>query len=277
MTKKTIIAFSSMGGLLSVCLWAFLIRPQLGGIYIVTNVPSIISIDDKEVGLGSIEKPFKMTRLPGEILLKLVSQDNPELLAFERRVQVAPGIETIVRHEFANDSELIHTEILSFEKIPEKISEITIVSTPDSEVFLNSESNGKTPIKLQNIEPGKYKVELKQPGFASSVFSVQIYEGYKLMAYVQLPKKILFDESISKEQTPTPAPATKIVEILPTQIGYLPVLDEPSLFADEIGRVAPGRTYIYVGQDTELRWVKIVYDKEKEGWIDNKYAKIITP
>lgn len=64
-----------------------------------------------------------------------------------------------------------------------------------------------------------------------------------------------------------------LIEVLPTETGYLNVRDCPTIRCTEIGRVAEGDILVKLGQDGS--WIKVLFGDDKEGWVYAKYVKDI--
>ena len=64
----------------------------------------------------------------------------------------------------------------------------------------------------------------------------------------------------------------KVIEILPTEIGYLNVRSADSGHSDVIGRVTPGERYIEKQRGTN-GYVQIQFTEDKLGWVFSKYTK----
>lgn len=69
-------------------------------------------------------------------------------------------------------------------------------------------------------------------------------------------------------------PAEKVVEILPTDTGYLNVRQIASGAANVITKVNPGQRYFFL-QDSNTGWYKIDLGSGKSGWIARQYAKFV--
>lgn len=65
------------------------------------------------------------------------------------------------------------------------------------------------------------------------------------------------------------------LKILPTELGYLNVREDPSLDEQIIAKVYPGEEYEYT--DEEEGWYEIIFSEDGEaGWVYGRYVKIVS-
>jgi len=250
-------------------------KPKGAGIFIETTPNASVLIDGEIVG----RTPYRETRSPGDVVIKLVPEsfDRP-LAPYETKVNLVSGIETVVRREFAETDDKAGGEILTFEKTGGSEAGLAVVTIPDSiQISIDGTSKAFTPFKTSSIQPGKYILLFSSPGFVDKTLEVRIIKGYKLM----IMAKLIPDETeevnnnqeeeieVQKEPEPTR------VEILSTSTGFLRVRDEPSTLGVEVAQVKPGEKYILLEEDEKTGWFKIEYEEGKEGWISNQYAEIL--
>lgn len=85
----------------------------------------------------------------------------------------------------------------------------------------------------------------------------------------------------SPTPTPTPTPSPRpesikyYVKVIDTPTGFLRVREEPSIGSKETGKVYSGEVYpvLYARTDAAGSWVKIKYNEETTGWINEEYTQ----
>lgn len=80
--------------------------------------------------------------------------------------------------------------------------------------------------------------------------------------------------SLPPQTEPAPAPR-KSLKVLPSELGYVNVRDNPSRQGKIIATVLPGDTYAY--QEEKGGWYEIILKEERGGWISGKYIKVVNP
>lgn len=250
-------------------------RPQSAGLLIETDPASSVFLDGQEVG----RTPVRTNQKPGEVVVRLVPEsfDNP-LVPYETKLNLVPGIETVVRYSFGVTSEDSSGEIISFEKVASDETSLAVVTQPDAaSVLIDGRERALAPYKMANATAGEHTIVVSSDGYHEKRVTVKTVDGFKLTLTVQLAKDRNFNqEEVKAVEIPeeTPKKEDKVeVEILATPVGFLRVREEPSTLSDEVGRVDPGKTYELVDEDSKTGWFKIKYVDDKEGWISNQYAK----
>lgn len=240
------------------------------GLRIETSPAAAVFIDGEQVG----RTPYQGTHNAGEVVIKLVPESiNEPLAPFETKINLASGIETVIKREFGPSDEESSGEIISFEKLGGKETSLSVISVPDAaQVSIDGLVRGFTPYKTSSITAGEHRVIVATPGYFERSLSVKVVEGYKLTAVVKLAPS---GNEEAKEETPE-EPKQEEVRILETPTGFLRVRSEPSTLGEEVGRVEPGKTYPYLDEDKDTGWFKIEYEEGKEGWVSNRYAEKIT-
>jgi len=242
------------------------LKPKEAGVLIESTPASMVFINGEQIG----RTPYEITRPPGEITVKLVPEATDKPMApFETKVTLTPGIKTIIRREFGDSEETSSGEIISFEKIGGKEAELALVSVPNSaQISIDGRIKGYAPVKPP-IAPGEHQIVVSAPNYKERALSIKTLVGYKLTAVVKLAPS---GETPKEEETP-PQQQETLVEILSTPTGTLRVRDKPGLGGAEIGQVKPGERYRFLEEDEATGWFKIEYQKGKEGWVSNQYAK----
>lgn len=277
--RAVILAFFGLIILVGLVFFAVgLLKPKVAGIYIETNPASTVFINSEQEG----RTPFRVTRSPGEVTLKLIPDSfQVPLSTYETRVLLVEGVETVVRWDFGEFDQASEGETISFEKTGSGETSLVIVSIPDSaEVSIDGFQKAFTPYKTSSVSVGDHTLTLRAQGFKERSFRVKIHQGYKLTALVKLSE----DKKQSGEANVLPEADKRedvgvgekkdVIEILTTPTGFLRVRSEPSTLATEVGKVSPGETFELLEEDEKTGWYKIEYEEGGEGgWISNQYAK----
>jgi hypothetical protein len=120
-------------------------KPKPAGLRVDTAPGSSVYIGNELVG----RTPFRKTFPAGVITLRLVPDNSsPDLLPYEAKIILVPGIETVVRREFGVSEDLSSGDVLTFEKTGENSASLVVVSTPDNaQVSLDGVARGFAPYK----------------------------------------------------------------------------------------------------------------------------------
>ena len=246
-------------------------KEKPGGVFIDTDPLSNVYINDILVG----KTPYKSTHPAGQITIKLVPV-SPNLVAYETRLILVPGIETIVRREFGESEGASSGDVISFDKIEGKEVGLIIISTPENaQVSVDGIPQGFTPYKNSSISPAQHQITIRSPGYTDRVMTVQTLAGYRLSLYAKLAK------SVETKSVVTSVPEMKTyVEILKTPTGFLRVRTAPGAAGSEIAQVKPGERYAYLSDDAATGWIEIQYEASAAGlpngitgWVSGQYSK----
>jgi len=253
------------------------LKPKPAGILVEASPTSSVYINNAFVG----RTPLKKTLEAGTVSVKLVPQvEDQNLIPFETRVVLVPGIETIVRRELGKSEDDSAHDIISYEKGEGKSAGLIVVSTPDNaQVSIDGVARGFAPFKTSSISPAAHQIAVKAPGYIDRLMTLNTRAGYRLTLFVKLAKSS--DSSFFASPTPTPAPQIMVL-ILDTPTGYLRVRSEPGTKGEEVGQVKPGEKFLYLETDAETGWIKIRFQEPKAGlpngfagWVSNQYAKVL--
>ncbi len=275
MKKYKVVILVTVAAILVIGLVFFLVgafRPQGAGIFIETIPQSSVFID----GVLTGRTPYEEIRKPGEVVVKLVPESFEKPLApYETRVSLVSGVQTVIRWEFGESSEQGSGEIVSFEKVSGDETALSIVTVPSSaQIMIDGSTPVFAPYKTSSITQGEHSLLFSLRGFSDRSIRVNTESGYKLTAVVQLapspepPVEEVIQE-VQEEEVEV------LVEILSTPTGFLRVRAEPSTLGEEIARVEPGETYLFLEEDEETGWFKIEYEEGEEGWVSSTYAEIV--
>lgn len=261
-------------------------KPAYAGLQVKTVPTSTVILEGKNLG----QTPYEDQKLKsGEFTLRLVPQSTTGTFsAWERKVKLVSGTQTIINWDFGETESSSAGEIMTLEKISDKKSaSLMVISSPDSSlVKISGEPKGFTPVSVDKQEPDEREINLSTSGFKARSVIVKLLAGYKLVLNVKLAEKE--EVEISAETTPTPAPSvtpkpgTKVtptpvslkkpyVTIKETPTGWLRVRMEPTTAATEAAKVNPGESFSLLGEKSG--WYQILYVAGKEGWISGQYAE----
>jgi uncharacterized protein YgiM (DUF1202 family) len=235
-----------------------------------TNKSATIFIDGENKG----QSPQRFNLSKNSAHLKLVPFDS-QLIPFEKDLIIDSNTTTSVNVNFSTDIDRGSYAINYFEKIDGNDTEVSVVSIPNlASVKLDGQARGFSPVKL-SVTLGKHNIEVSFNGFIGQTFEISTKEGYRNISLVGLSK----DPAVVIS-SPTPVPVEEIkenvqmVEIQDTPTGFLRVRSEANSGSQEMGQVKPGEKYKYLDKNEAGDWFKIEFE-QKEGWVSNKYAKII--
>lgn len=241
----------------------------------VTSVPTAsVFLDNRNIG----RTPYEDKIEPGEYTLKLIPEiTEGEVMSWQSKIKLTPGLLTYVNRELGKTELASAGEILTLEKIDEKVAEISVVTTPDgAKVKLDGIDRGVAPTTIKNVEPGDHQLTIESAGFKERTIKIMTTSGYKLIADVQLA---LSSETPASEETgekQEEAGSEKEkggaqVKILDTPTGWLRVRSKPTTASTESAKVNPGEIFPLL--DEQSGWYKIEYEEGKTGWIFGKYAE----
>lgn len=269
--RKTLLAiFSVLVVLVGVVFYLFQqFREEPSGIMVDANPSALIYIDNIQVG----NTPYKAQRVPGEITLRLVTESGQ---SWSTKLTLVSGIETVIERDFGQAENQSSGQVLSFEKIPSGSASLTVVSSPDaSQIMLDGQVVGVTPLPLNNLTEGDHKIVVSQPGYTDREIDIKTRSGYKLTVVATLAQEEQKIQVGIANEASADAQVRQKIEIQSTPTGYLRVRAAPNRNASEEGQVKPGETYDLLEQSPQSDWYKIEYESGKQGWISSSYAKIL--
>lgn len=274
----------------------FFSRPGPGAISVSANPKSMVFIDGVQVGIT----PFLNDKAqPGEHTVRIVPDPTAgNLMPWEGRVNLTPGILTVINRNLASTEAASSGNIINLEKIGSRDkASLSVISVPDGAVVrIDDEPKGFAPI-AEDYPPGSYRFTVASPGYEELTISAKAVTGYKLIINVKLAQKIEGIEKITPtpeekenltptpkvttnpKSTPTPKaeitpPEKPYVKIKETPTGWLRVRSEPSTSATELVKVYPQDMFPYLNEE-QNGWYKIEYEKNKEGWVSATYVQLI--
>ncbi len=259
------------------------INSEKGALQVTSSPASKVYLNDSYIGQTPLCKCDANDMIaPGDYTIRLVPVDN-SLQEFDEKITISQGVLTVVDRKFGNDGQS-EGSIISLTPLDNKTSsQLIVVSFPqDATVTLDDQNIGTTPLSYNNPTESDHDLLLSKDGYTQKEIRIRTPQGYKLTVAAYLSTSttgLTFPSSStsanvspSPTSSGTPAPtATNSVLILSTPTGYLNVRAGPSLSADEVGQVNPGKTYPLISE--ESGWYEISIDDGTTGWISSQYAE----
>ena len=253
----------------------FLSQNKGKGALQVTSVPAAkVYLNDKLLGQTPLcACDLKTMIAVGDYTVKLIPTEG-NLQPFEQRITISSKVLTVVDRTFGPQG-LGSGSIISLTPISDKKdAQIATISFPDTtEVFLDSNLEGQTPLLLKNITESDHELKLTKEGYKDKIIRIRTVLGYKLDSLIFLgidPNAATASATQISSPSATVLSVAKIV-ILQTPTGFLRVRDQASLGGTEIGQVKPGETYTLLNEQTG--WYQIKLTNGKTGWISSQYSQ----
>lgn len=247
-----------------------------GALQVTSSPISKVYIDGKLIGQTPLCKCQANDMLPsGSHTLRIVPTSG-DFDAFEEKITLTPSVLTVVDRTFGPGASS-QGSIISLSQLPDKkATQLLIVSFPDkSQVFLDSNSQGQTPLLLQNVTASDHDIKVTKDGYKDKTIRIRTVQGYKLEALVYLGVNLTTaTASALPSATPSASPTSKAtvsITILETPTGFLRVRSTPSLGGAEIGQVKPGEKYQLLNEQTG--WYQIKLTTGQTGWVSSQYAQ----
>lgn len=243
-----------------------------------TTPPSLVYIDNIQIGQTPIEKIFK----PGEITIKLIPTSTiSALTTYQTKVHLTSQTITVIRRDFGDSDITSAGEVINLEPQPGKNASLAVItSIPDSaSITLDGTPLGFTPILIPQVQAGDHQIVISAPGFTPRTISAKTVAGYKLNLNAKLAGLPEPSPSPLPSATPSATLEKPYVEIKATPTGFLRVREKPDTKSQELGRVQPGDRYPLLDKTTG--WYLIKVDLEatasglppgRGGWVSAQYV-----
>lgn len=285
--KKTVIFLSIFSSLLlSGCTLPFS-QTVFSGLQVTAIPKATVYIDEKEMG----KTPYLDEKVQsGEHSIRIVT-DSSTYVSYQTKIKFTPKIMVAVNRVLGPTEILSAGEIITMEELSDpKVAELAVISNPDgAKVVIDTADVGITPFAQKNTSIGKHEVTIGLPGYTQRIINIITKAGYRLIINVQLAQilsQIPTLENLTATQSATTG-ATPIlnqdmvyrtdkvlkprVKILSSETGWLNVRSSPAISGTVLTKVYPQEYYPYL--DEQSGWVKIGYEKDKEGWVSVKYVE----
>lgn len=277
MNKKALIVaiLIILVAVIAVIKFLILKTPNSAGIKVNSNPAANIFIDDKLLGKSPLEQKYPA----GDYVLKLIPQDSAvQATSWQGKVKLNPSVYTYINRELGSSELVSGGEILTLEKLSRNDTQLNVLSIPDAAtVLVDGLERGVTPLLLEDLTDGEHDIAISAVGFISRTVRVQLTQGYKLTANIQLALSKTGEISpTGAVATPGPIDETKknntpVVTIKDTETGFLRVRSGPSKTATETAQVKPGDKYPLL--EEKDGWIKISITDGKEGWVSGLYVE----
>lgn len=304
--KKKLIIFSVVFLLftLFIVVKFFILDASKPGILRVLSTPTAtIFLNGNTIGRTSYDAEQK----EGEYLIKLIPENvATETASWSDKIKIFKGTATVVRIDLGKSSLDTSAQIFYVIKsenkdLKDNEGEIEIdVEPAGSTIQIDRDEKGISPSLITPVARGEHELTVSSPGFFPRTEKINIEAGYKTVAKIKLAinqdyknMDILrreFDEKNASESAAaasseailsipsktSPTPASKVVGktyiiISDTPTGFLRVRSEPSIGASESAQVNPKSRFEVIEEKTG--WYKIMYEKDKYGWVYSQYAE----
>lgn len=264
----------------AVLLFLGVFNEQQSGILVESDPGATVYINDIEVG----KTPYETSRESGEILLRIKPDliDGIALDDYETKIDLVPGIRTIVKRVFRETEESSSGVVVSFDKLGGIESLITVVSVPDSaQVSIDGKVYGYTPLRVK-IPAGDHTLVVSSDKYLEKSLPIRVYAGYKLTASVKLAKldKPKEPEQLAVLGETTETPNLGRIKINKTDTGFLRVRSGANTGFPEIAQVKPDEEYDVLEEGEKGKWYKIKIvpttnegaTNEIEGWVSSEFV-----
>lgn len=307
-TKKTIAVVMIILGVAMIVgfgIYSWVRRRQPNaGLKIDTSPPSLVFVDNVEIGSTPIDKLFS----PGEVTVKLIPNSTSSAIStYQTKIRLSEKTYTIIKRDFGTSDTNSAGEIISLQPQSDPTPSLSVITaSPDTaSVLVDGQPQGFTPLSLSSISAGTHQITVTAPGFTSRTVSAQTVNSYKLILTVKLsalppstapiltpvpttipeatpsatpkvtPKPTIRVKATSTPIPPSPSPALPkpYVTILDTPTGFLRVRNSPSLGGAEVGQIKPGENYPLLNTSSSWYLIKVDLDATSSGWISSQYAK----
>ena len=269
------------------------------------GIAAAVYLDDNYVE----KTPFINRELsPGEYTLK-IQPDDPKLIPYETKINLRPGLLTVVTWKLAERPEFSGGVLYEMEPINSKNkSEISFVTIPDGAIVsVAGKEKTFAPISIPDITPGHVEFEVTLPSYGVQKHTINAIPGHRMVITVKLAKEnlngkevimenVTLDPQASGSATPVPTPSPTVTPkptISPVPVAtnsakqvlikstnffvaekeVLRARDLPSSSGKEVGFATVGNLYQYLGK-TENNWHNIQLDGVP-GWVSGQYAQLV--
>lgn len=250
-------------------------RPEKGALQVTSSPKAQVYINGKLSGETPLCLCVAKDMLgTGEYTIRLVPKEG-SFEPFQRKITISPKVLTVVDRSFSQTA-LSQASIITLSKIEDsKDAQISVISFPaDSQVYLDSDLVGQSPVLLKNITESDHEIKVIRQGYKDKIVRIRTVLGYKLEAVVYLgidPQVATSSATLISSPSATPSTGKETVTILNTPTGFLRVRENPSVGSTEVGRVNPDEVFDLL--DEQTGWYKIKLKSGAKGWISAQYAK----
>lgn len=258
-------------------------RQPTAGLKVETNPPSLVFVDNVQIGKSPLEKYFTPRSATIKIIPDSTSQNLP---TYQTQVTLNDKVFTVIRRDFGPTDLESAGETVALIPEPGSAAGLSVnTSSPSyASLILDGQPQGLTPLSISGISTGNHQISLSAPGYTPRTFSAQAIAGYKLTITAKLAGSPL-SPSPSPSASPTPStgatptpsraptPSVPSVKILTTPTGFLRVRSGPGAAYSELGQVTPGNVYPFTDSTSGWYLIKVALTATSSGWISADYAQ----
>lgn len=259
--------------LILVCLGALLVRlsdkwttiffgfKPTSGISVLSEPQgAVVFINGKEVG----KTPYESKDLEvGEYTIKL----NKEDAFWQGKVALTAGTVAVINRDLVVDQASSAGEILTLEKG----KGLTVISNPTAaDIEVDGKPYDKTPINV-NIAPGEHTILVSHPNYLKRSIRASLPANFNLTVAVDLA---LSDADLTAIQTPVVNQTIEVI-VTNTPTGYLRVREKPTTTSNEIARVKPGDTLVFL--EEQGSWDRVRLPNNTEGFVSAAFVEKKAP
>lgn len=304
--KKKLILFSIIFLLftLFIVVKFFILDASKPGVLRVLSTPTAtIFLNGNTIGRTS----YDVEQKEGEYQLKLIPENVATTTAsWSDKIKIFKGVATVVRVDLGKSSLDTSSQIFYVIKsdnqnLKDNEGEIEVEVEPaGSTIQIDRDEKGIAPSLIGPVARGEHELTVSSPGFFPRTEKINIEAGYRTVAKIKLAinqdyknmdllKKEFDDKNASESAiassaavlsipstntSPTQAPKVAgktYIIISDTPTGFLRVRSEPAVSASESAQVSPNNRFEVI--EEKLGWYKIMYEKDKFGWVYSQYAE----
>lgn len=255
------------------------VKNQFGRVKIISSPSTSVFINNVETG----KTPYEAQLRVGEAIVKLIPQGVATATAtWQGKIKIYKNTLTYVNRELGTSDITSAGEIFTavrMEKKPQNpdIGEISIDTDPQGAIVsLDNDEKGIAPVLLSGLPKGQHEISVFMPGFFRRTQKINIEPGFRVIAEFKLAidENQKREEDLRREKQASESAKIKVkefVKIKETPTGFLRVRVEPSVSASEAAQVKPGERFEML--EEQNGWYKIVYERDKTGWIFSQYAE----
>jgi len=280
MKKKIISTILALVGILFVGIAILLLlgffKEQQSGILVESDPEATVYVNEKEVG----RTPYESNMESGEITLRVKPEaiEGVILDDYETKINLVPGIRTIVKRTFKETEEYSSGAVVSFEKLGGLESYVTVVSVPDNaQVLIDGKVSGYTPLRLK-VPAGDHTLVVSLNKYLEKSLPIKVYAGHKLTASVKLGRIQQQNEPEQLAVLGETAETSNLgrIKINKTDTGFLRVRSGANTGFPEIAQVRPSEEYDILEEGENASWYKIKTG-DLEGWVSAEFVTKISP
>lgn len=269
----------------------FLNKTSGKGALQVTSFPeSNVYLNEKLIGktpfcIGTEKCKLQDMLKIGEYSIKLVPVEK-EFKPYDAKISINKSTLTVVDRTFSSGASSSGSIITLDPILNKKDAELLVISLPtSSNVFLDSNRVGSTPLLLKNLTESDHDLHVTKDGYSDKLIKIRATSGYKLTSLIFLGVNPNFSttsaglesetKDSSKEATESATISSPKVLILNTPTGFLRVRERGSISSLEIDRVLPGEAYELLDEKDGWFEIKLASPsgEHKTGWVSTQYAK----